>query len=110
MNLPYRLLYSTYENSIGGLREDFVIETLRSNGITPYYLKSTRGAKTPDFLIPFQGGEIIVEVGGKRKGREQFKGMEKREKMILVHSDASNGIRYPLFMLGFVESKMDLVS
>ncbi len=110
MNLPYRLLYSTYENSIGGLREDYVIETLRSNGIIPYYLKSTRGAKTPDFLIPFQDGEIIVEVGGKSKGREQFKGMEKREKMILVHSDASDSIRYPLFMLGFVESRMNLFS
>ena len=102
MNLPYRLLYSDYESSIGGLREDFVIETLRANGINPYYLKSTRGAKTPDFIIPFRKGEIIVEVGGKGKGREQFKGINKTEKMILVHSDNSQGIKYPLFMLGFV--------
>ncbi len=105
MNLPYRLLYSDYDYSIGSLREDFVIETLKANGVNPYYLKSTRGAKTPDFLIPFGDEEIIVEVGGKGKGREQFKGMEKREKMILVHSDTAYGIKYPLFMLGFVLMK-----
>lgn len=102
MNLPYRLLYSDYDSSIGGIREDFVIETLKSNGINPFYLKSTRGAKTPDFIIPFGNRDIIVEVGGKSKGREQFKGIEKTEKMILVHSDAADGIKYPLFMLGFV--------
>ena len=103
MNLPYRLLYSDYEYSIGGIREDFVIEALRSNGFNPFYLKSTRGAKTPDFLIPFKNKEIIVEVGGKGKDREQFKGIKDTEKMILIHSDSSDGIRYPLFMLGFVD-------
>ncbi|MCK5153729.1 MAG: ATP-binding protein [Spirochaetales bacterium] len=102
MNLPYRLLYTDFDSSIGGIREDFVIETLKSNGINPYYLKSTRGAKTPDFLIPFGNRDIIVEVGGKGKGREQFKGIDNIEKMILVHSDAADGIKYPLFMLGFV--------
>jgi predicted AAA+ superfamily ATPase len=103
MNLPYRLLYSDYKSSIGGLREDFVIETLRLSGLNPFYLKSTRGAKTPDFLIPFGDREIIVEVGGKGKGREQFKGIGKTEKMILVHSNDTDGKKYPLFMLGFVD-------
>lgn len=80
MNLPYRLLYTEYDYSIGGLREDFVVEKLKSNGLDPYYLKSARGAKTPGFLIPFGDEEIIVEVGGKEKRKERFKGMEKRKK------------------------------
>ncbi len=103
MNLPYRLLYSDFSSAIGGLREDYVVEMLRANGVNPSYLKSTRGSKTPDFIIPFAGKEVIVEVGGKGKGREQFKGIAKTEKMILTASDKTDGIKYPLFMLGFVE-------
>ncbi|MCK5083251.1 MAG: ATP-binding protein, partial [Candidatus Omnitrophica bacterium] len=71
MALPYRLLYCEYEQALGGLREDFFVEMLRSLDIDFYYLKSTRGAKTPDYLIPMDGEDIIAEVGGKGKGREQ---------------------------------------
>ncbi len=71
------------------------------NGFDPWYLKSNRGSKNPDFLIHFAGKEVIVEVGEKGKGREQFKGISRTEKMLLVHSDESDGIKYPLFMLGF---------
>ncbi len=104
MCLPYRLLYSDYETAIWALREDFVVETLRSLGILPFYLKSTRGKKVPDYIIPFDGSEIVVEVGGKGKGREQFKGIKNLEKIILVHSDETKGIKYPLFMFGFVDN------
>ena len=104
MYLPYRLLYSDYDTAIGALREDFVVETLKSFGLNPYYLKSTRGAKIPDYIIPFGNRKIVIEIGGKGKGREQFKGIKKAEKIILIHSDESKGIKYPLFMLGFVDN------
>lgn len=103
MGLPYRLLYSPFETAIGGLREDFFIETMRMTGTTVHYLKSTRGAKTPDFLVQTDGGEIIVEIGGRSKGREQFKGMEnKKKELILTHSNDTDGMRRPLFLAGFL--------
>ena len=104
MAVPYRLLWNDFEQAIGGLREDFFVETLRSMDIDCHYLKSTRGAKTPDYLVPYRNEEIVIEVGGKGKGREQFKGITVEKKMILSHSLSSEGIRRPLFLLGFVES------
>lgn len=104
MSLPYRLLYSPIGNAIGRLREDFFIEAMRMTGTPVHYLKSTRGAKTPDYLIQRKDkGEIIVEIGGKGKGREQFKGMGKKTKgLILSHSNEIQGIRRPLFLAGFL--------
>ena len=51
MALPYRLLYRPLDEAIGGLREDFFVEAFRSCGKEVFYLKSTRGQKTPDYLI-----------------------------------------------------------
>ena len=102
MALPYRLLYKDFEEAIGGLREDFFVEVLKSLDINFYYLKSTRGAKTPDFLVPFKNEEIIVEIGGKGKGRQQFKGIEAKNKIILTHSLESQGARRPLLLFGFL--------
>ena len=73
---PYRLLYNDYEYCIGGLREDFCVEMLANAGVEFHYLKSTRGSKTPDFLVRDQQGDIVFEVGGKGKGRAQFKGIK----------------------------------
>ena len=103
MALPYRLLYSDYEQALGGLREDFFVEMLRSLSIDFYYLKSTRGAKTPDYLIPMDGQDIIVEVGGKGKGREQFKGIKAKKKIVFSHSLQTQGIKRPLFLLGMID-------
>jgi predicted AAA+ superfamily ATPase len=102
MYLPFRLLYSDYEDSAGYLREDFFAEIMRMKGTPFHYLKSTRGAKTPDFLVPRKGGDIVVEIGGKGKGRSQFKGVEVSEKVILVHPGSVDGLRRPLFLLGCV--------
>lgn len=103
MALPYRLLYREYEQALGGLREDFFVETLRSLNIDFYYLKSTRGAKTPDYLISMDGQDIVVEVGGKGKGREQFKGIKAEKKIIFSHSIETQGIKRPLFLLGMID-------
>ncbi len=107
MHLPFRLLYNNYENAIGGIREDFTAEMLSMKKTEFYYLKSTRGAKTPDFLIKSDiknklENDIVIEVGGKGKGREQFKGITVKKKIILSHKGNIEGIKRPLFLLGFV--------
>jgi hypothetical protein len=66
------------------------------------YLKNTRGAKTPDFLVAAAGGSIVVEVGGKGKGRTQFKGCRAHRKLILTPSDSIEGDWRPLALFGFL--------
>ena len=57
-----------------------------SANINFHYLKSMRGAKTPDYYIQYKDENIVVEVGGKSKGREQFKGITEKKKIIFSHS------------------------
>ncbi len=102
MALPCRLLYREYDEAVGGLREDFVIGALRAAGIEHHYLKTTRGGKTPDYAVPSDKGDLVIEVGGKGKGREQFKGFAADRKMILAHADDTAGDKRPLFMMGFL--------
>lgn len=106
MHLPFRLLYKEYDEAVGGLREDYAVEMLRMKGLDLSYLKSTRGTKTPDFLVKQDSdtdeGYIVVEVGGKGKGREQFKGITIEKKLILSHAAVIEGIKRPLFLLGFI--------
>ncbi len=101
MALPYRLIYRDHIDAVGALREDFVVETLRASGlININYLKSTRGEKTPDFIIEtLKGREIVIEVGGRGKGRSQFKGINIDEKYIFVDSIDWSEKQYPLFLL-----------
>lgn len=104
MTVPYRLLYKPYEEAIGALREDFFATMLTASGTTFHYLKSTRGAKTPDYLISLDDGEIVLEIGGKGKGRQQFKGIEIEKKVILSHTDEPirQGIWRSLFLIGMI--------
>ncbi len=102
MFLPYRLLFKDFDNAIGGLREDFFCETLLSANLTFHYLKTKRGAKTPDYYIKYNNENIVVEVGGKNKGREQFKGIDEKKKIIFTHSTIIDKLRRPLFLLGFL--------
>lgn len=103
MALPYRLLYRPYEEAIGGLREDFFVEAAKSLGLDLRYLKSTRGAKTPDYVLGDRRS-LVFEVGGRGKGRQQFKGFEAARKIVLSDSYESEGIKRPLFMLGLLSS------
>ena len=75
MNVPYRLLYTNFQAALGGLRENF----FKKN--------------------------IAVEIGGKGKGREQFKGFTPDKKIIAVDTDTTDGIRRPLFIFGFLETQ-----
>ena len=100
MFLPYRLLFKDFDNAIGGLREDFFCEAMLSADIPFHYLKTKRGAKTPDYYIQYNDENIVVEVGGKNKGREQFKGIDDKKKIIFTHSTIVDKIKRPLFLLG----------
>jgi predicted AAA+ superfamily ATPase len=101
---PSRLLYQSYDDALGGLREDFFVEAIKQAGFQLQYLKSTRGAKTPDYLIEAAGKKLAVEVGGRSKGREQFKGVKVDGKLVFAHSTEPAGQRLPLFLLGFLPS------
>ncbi len=104
MALPYRLLFRDYAEAVGGLREDFFAESMRMCNQSVFYLKTTRGGKTPDYIMDNGAEEnIVIEIGGKSKGRQQFKGVSMDRKIIFAHSDQTDGIRRPLFMLGYLE-------
>ena len=102
MALPYRLLYRDWEDCLGGVREDFFAGMMISADIPFHYLKNRRGAKTPDYLVPVNGDDLIIEIGGKGKGYSQFKGIEGVKKLVFSHSNELEGIKRPLFCLGYL--------
>ena len=67
-----------------------------------HYLKTKRGAKTPDFLVEHGNEKVVIEIGGKGKGREQFKGIKVEQKLILAHHPEGKGNTKPLSLLGFL--------
>ncbi len=99
---PYRLLFKNYAQAIGGLREDFFAEMMSAAGLAFHYLKTKRGAKTPDFLVQRKDHELVIEIGGKGKGRTQFKGYSAKERLIFSHADSFDGLHRPLFLLGLI--------
>ena len=101
---PVRLLHLSPEQAAGGLREDFFAMAMRQAGIAIHYLKGTRGQKTPDFLIHHDGKEIALEIGGKGKGRSQFKGITTDRKLVLAPDIAPQPDRLPLHLVGFLGS------
>ncbi len=102
LSLPYRLLYRDLSDAIGGLREDFFAEAMRQAQMDFSYLKSTRGQKTPDYLVDHGGEKLAIEIGGEGKGRQQFKGVTPDRKLIFTHSERSDGMYRPLFLLGYL--------
>ncbi len=101
---PVRLLHQTVDETKGALREDFFALAMRQAGIAFHYLKSGRGEKTPDFLVKHQGRNLALEVGGKGKGRSQFKGVKADRKIILAANVAPTPDRLPLHLLGFLKA------
>lgn len=99
---PCRLLYREPDEAIGGLREDYFVEAMRQADIEFSYLKSTRGAKTPDYLLLGGTGKLVIEIGGKGKGRQQFKGVDIDRKLVLAHMDTPNRGRLPLSLIGYL--------
>ena len=103
MAIPYRLLFRDIKQCIGGLREDYFVETMKMLGKEIFYLKTKRGAKTPDYLLEIDDRKIICEVGGKRKGTQQFKGINVKEKIIFSDGIDSTGIKRPLMLTGLCQ-------
>ena len=98
---PYRMLYRDYDEALGGLREDFFAEAMRYRGLPFSYLKTKRGAKTPDYVIEEdETGRTVIEIGGKSKRGNQFKDFSADQRFVFSHGDAVDGIYRPLFMLG----------
>ena len=102
MFLPFRLLYRDWSECIGAIREDFFAEMMTMKGHRFHYLKTKRGAKTPDFLVELADETVVVEIGGKGKGRAQFKGIKVEKKLILSHSPEVKSNKKPLSLLGFI--------
>lgn len=103
MNLPYRLLYKEYDEAIGGLREDFFVECMKMSEKNINYLKTKKGKKTPDYLVDDNENKYIIEVGGKGKGIQQFKGIDMNKSIIFADGERLDGIRRPLFLAGFLK-------
>ncbi len=102
MYLPFRLLFRDWSRCVGPVREDFFAEIVSIKGYEFHYLKTKRGEKTPDFLVKFNDEQIVIEIGGKGKGREQFKGITIKKKLILSHGTVNGRNSKPLSLLGFI--------
>ena len=104
VQLPYRLIYASFVDCIGALRENYFAMAVVQHGVEFMYLKSMRGKKAPDFLISLAGKDIVIEVGGKGKGRSQFKGVDYDQKIVLYHGGDRKPEPWrsvPLHWLGF---------
>ncbi|MFW6250814.1 MAG: ATP-binding protein [Alkalispirochaetaceae bacterium] len=106
LELPYRLAFRSYQESLGAIREEYTTLALRQHGVGFEYAKSTRGAKTPDFVLSLRESKLVLEVGGKGKGRSQFKSLDYDRKVVAYQSDdrlPDPGRSVPLHTLGFPE-------
>jgi len=99
---PIRRLYRPLEEARGGLREDFFALAMQQAGYGLHYLKSTRGKKTPDFLLRYKDENLVWEIGGKGKGRNQFKGIQADRKIVLAEASKLSADRIPLHLAGFL--------
>lgn len=99
---PYRLLYKDYAEAVSGLREVFFAAMMTMAGLPFHYLKTKRGAKTPDYLVQDPSGDIVVEIGGKGKGRAQFKGVTAEKRLIFSQGHRLDDLHRPLFLLGLM--------
>ena len=102
MQIPYRLLYRSWDDAIGAVREDFFATAMSIAAMPFHYLKSTTGRKTPDFWVTTESGDWVVEIGGPGKGRTQFKGVRMKRKMVLAHDADNRRNVIPLFMAGYL--------
>ena len=102
MQVPYRLLYRSWDDAIGAVREDFFATAMSMANMPFHYLKSTTGRKTPDFWLTTESGDWVVEIGGPGKGRTQFKGVRVERKMVLAHDADARRNAKPLFMAGYL--------
>ena len=93
LTVPLRRFFERkgFDVELGALREEFFVNHLIH--IAPLcYLKGEKGQKTPDFKV----GDVIIEVGGKGKGKYQ------RPDYTAVDGVVTGDNRVPLFLFGLV--------
>lgn len=99
VNIPFRLVFSSYYTSLGSLGEDFFVSHARALGLRINYLKEKRGRKVPDYIID----DTIFEIGGKSKSFRQLKGVKAGRRILLVHEARATRDVAPLWVWGFVK-------
>jgi len=99
---PLRLLHLPLKEARGALREDFFVFALEQAGLELSYLKGTRGQKIPDFLVRHGGQNLAFEIGGKGKGRSQFKGIQADRKVVFAEGAPLNRETVPLHLAGML--------
>ncbi|NCO88398.1 hypothetical protein AUK04_01635 [Candidatus Roizmanbacteria bacterium CG2_30_33_16] len=106
LTLPFRQVFNyrlTDEQLRGALREEFFTQSIGYLNQPLYYLKSKRGAKTPDYLFIFNGNKYIFEIGGQKKGFSQFKGIsDQYKKYLVVYPGVSQNNKIPLILFGLL--------
>lgn len=106
LQLPFRLAlnFRLLPDQIdGALKEEFFVHSLYQAGYTLFYLKSKRGAKTPDYLLLDQNKKYIFEIGGKKKGYSQFKGINSSyQKYIVTFPAVREKNKIPLILFGLL--------
>jgi len=106
LTLPFRQVLNyrlTDEQLRGALREEFFTQSIGYLNQPLYYLKSKRGAKTPDYLFIFNGNKYIFEIGGQKKGFSQFKGIsDQYKKYLVVYPGVSQNNKIPLILFGLL--------
>lgn len=76
---------------------------LRQHGVSFKYAKSSRSAKTPDFVLQTPRGTVVLEVGGKGKGRTRFKDLAYDRKVVAYHGTSRRRLpQSPLYPTGRV--------
>ncbi len=104
LNLPFRLYLSekTFSDILGVLKEDFFVTIMKAVDVPVYYLKTQRGRKTPDFYLELKGQRWVVEIGGKKKGFSQFKGVKVENKRVALYPFTPKPLSLPLYLFGML--------
>jgi hypothetical protein len=76
---------------------------LSMKGYKSHYLKTKRGAKTPDYLVEYEKERFVIEISGKGKGREQSKGIKIEKKLILSGDPKAGSGKKPISLMGFIK-------
>jgi hypothetical protein len=108
LNIPFREYLSDRlpESQLyGAIREESFVQMIsKIPSLQLFYLKSQRGARTPDYLVIYKGKKIIFEVGGKGKSFKQFKGIDKEfDRYTVNYPGITSENKIPLLLFGFME-------
>lgn len=103
---PFRFCYlknKDLKEIIGQLREEFFVESTKSNNIELFYLKGNKGEKKPDYATTINKTKYIFEIGGKNKTRTQIINEKEKSNIYILTQPANIVNPYrPLIFFGFL--------